>query len=91
MVMKANNMVETNEDKEVNMPPLKDADDVCVKYPVEGKTPMVRRTLNMHVKVDDLDNQSENIFHMRCHVHDKVSNLIIDGGSCTNVNSTELV
>ena len=29
--------------------------------------------------------------HTRCHIKDKVYNLIIDGGSCTNVASTLLV
>ena len=35
------------------MPPLEDADDVCVEFPIEGETLMVRRALNVHVKVDD--------------------------------------
>jgi hypothetical protein len=52
---------------------------------------VVRRALNMHVKVDDLEGQMENIFRIRCHVHNKVCSLIIDGGSFTNVASTELV
>jgi hypothetical protein len=52
---------------------------------------MVRRALDMHVKVDDLEGQWENIFHMICYVHNKVCSLIIEGGSCTNVASTKLV
>jgi hypothetical protein len=32
------------------------------------ETLVMMRALNMHVKVDDLENQMENIFHMRCHV-----------------------
>jgi hypothetical protein len=67
MIMKANNEVETNEeDEEEKMPPLKDADDVYVKYPVEGETLVVRRALDMHVKLDDLEGQRKNIFHMPC-------------------------
>jgi hypothetical protein len=54
MVMKANNEVETDEeDEEEKMPPLEDADDVYVEYLVEGETLVVRRTLNIHVKVND--------------------------------------
>ena len=54
MVMKANNEVETDEeDEEEKMPQLKDADDVYVEYLVEGETLVVRRTLNIHVKVND--------------------------------------
>ncbi|XP_073017830.1 uncharacterized protein [Primulina eburnea] len=36
-------------------------------------------------------NQRENLFHTRCFVNGKVCNLIIDGGSCTNVASLEMV
>jgi hypothetical protein len=32
---------------------LEDANDVCVEYPVEGEALVVRRELNMYVKVDD--------------------------------------
>jgi hypothetical protein len=35
------------------MPPLKVIDDVCLEYPVEGEALVVRREMNMHVKVDD--------------------------------------
>ena len=45
----------------------------------------------MYVKVDDLEGQRQNIFHTRCHDHNKVYNLIIDGGNCTNIASTKLV
>ena len=31
------------------------------------------------------------IFHSQCTIPDKVCNLIIDGGSCTNVASTILI
>jgi hypothetical protein len=56
MVMKTNNEVEIDgEDKEKKIPPLEDADDGCVKYLVKGEAFMVRRTLNIHVKVDDLE------------------------------------
>ena len=62
MVMKANNEVETDEeDEEEKMPPLEDADDVYVEYLVEGETLVVRRTLNIHVKVNDSKCQRENI------------------------------
>jgi hypothetical protein len=54
MIMKANNKVETNrKDKEEKMSPLKNVNDVYVEYLVERETLVVRRALNMHVKVDD--------------------------------------
>ena len=52
---------------------------------------MVRRAMNIHVKVDALEGQIENIFHTRCRVYNKVCSLIIDGGSFSNVASTKLV
>ena len=68
-----------------------DTNNICVEYLVEGEALVERRALDMHVKVDDLEGQWENIFHMICHVHNKVCSLIIEGGSCTNVASTKLV
>ena len=92
MVMKSNNEVETNrEDEEKKIPLLEDVDNVYVKCPVKGEALVVRRTLNMHIKVDDSEGQRENIFHTRCHVYYKVCSLIIDSGSCINVASTELM
>ena len=40
---------------------------------------------------EEVNEQRENIFQTRCQVKDRVCNMIIDGGSCTNVASTELV
>jgi hypothetical protein len=70
------------------MSSLKDVDDVCVKYPVGRETVVVKRALNMHVIVDDSERQRENIFHIICHVHNKVYSLIIDSHNCTNLAST---
>ena len=47
--------------------------------------------LNTHIKVDDVEQQRENIFYTRCRINNKVCSVIIDGGSCTNVASTILV
>ena len=81
--MKSNNKVETDrEDGEEKMQPLEGADDVCVKYLVEGEALVVRRALDMHIKVDDLEGQRENIFHTRYHFHNKVHSFIKDGSSC---------
>jgi hypothetical protein len=73
------------------MPPLKDTNDVYVEYLVEIETFVVMSALNIYVKVDDLEDQKENIFHTRCRVQNKVYSLIIDGGSCTNIASIELI
>ena len=48
--------------------------------------------INLHAKqILCDDNQREKLFHTRCLVKSKVCNVIIDGGSCCNIASTELV
>jgi hypothetical protein len=93
MIMRDNGEVMTeSEDDSDGMPKLVDAsDDDGVVYPVTGESLVARRALNTHIKVDDAEQQRENIFHTRCHVNNKVCSMIIDGGSCTNVASTILV
>jgi len=52
--MKYNNEVETDiKDEEKKMSPLEDVDDICVEFLVEGETLVMRRALDVHVKVDD--------------------------------------
>ena len=53
---------------EVKMLPLANANDECIKYPIEGEVLVMKRSLNMHVKLRGLEEQRENIFHTRCHV-----------------------
>ena len=51
---------------------------------------VARRGLSVQYKEDD-EMQRDNIFHTRCHVQNKVCSVIIDGESCTNVASTNMV
>jgi hypothetical protein len=61
--MKANNEVKTDgEDEREKMPPLEDVEDVYVEYLIKGDTLMLRRVLNMHVKMDDSE-LKRNISH----------------------------
>jgi hypothetical protein len=46
------------------MPPLKDASDL--KYVVGDKVLVIRRSLSVQTKEDDVEQQRENIFHTRC-------------------------
>ena len=71
-----------------SMPSLEDADDE--EYAVQGELMVARRGLSVQSKEDD-EMQRDNIFHTRCHVQNKVCNVIIDGGSCTNVTSATMV
>lgn len=51
---------------------------------------MVRRVLN--TIIDSESNfHRHNIFHIRCTIKDKVCKLIINGGSCENVISSQAV
>ena len=38
----------------------------CVEYLGEGEIFMVTRALNIHVKLDDLEDQRVSIFYTRC-------------------------
>ena len=91
MIARDNGEIKSTSESEEEMPPLEDASDDGVEYPVEGQALVTRRALSTQVKEDDVKQQRENIFHTRWHIHDKVCSLIIDGGSCTNVASTTLV
>jgi len=52
---------------------------------------VIRRSLSVQTKKDDVEQQRKNIFHTRCLINDKVYSMIIDSGSCTNVTSVTLV
>ncbi len=49
----------------------------------------MKRTLSVHATKEE--EQRENIFHTKCTILNNVCNVIIDGGSYTNVASTTLV
>ena len=86
-------IVSEESDVDEDMPPLMEDDEVDdgMAQPVCGENLVVRRTLNLQAKEEDNEVQRESIFHTRCFVNNKVCNVIIDSGSCTNVASTMLV
>ncbi|XP_073016269.1 uncharacterized protein [Primulina eburnea] len=75
-------------DDDDEMPALEDPDEEYEA--VVGEALVTRRIMSAQVKEEET-NQRENLFHTRCFVNGKVCNLIIDGGSCTNVASSEMV
>ena len=78
--------------KESKQPLGEEEEEEDVEYPVSGELLVTRRALSVQVKEEDDDMvQRDNIFHTRCFVREKVCNVVTDGGSCTNVASTELV
>ena len=91
MILRDDGEIETEgeDDDSDSMPPLEDASDI--EFVVEGEALIARRALNLQVKEEDNEVQRDNIFHTRCHVNNKVCNVIIDSGSCTNAASTLLV
>ncbi|XP_060961495.1 uncharacterized protein LOC133031812 [Cannabis sativa] len=92
MMINAQGELESEDEEEVDdddMPHLEYADDE--QNAVVGDLLVARRILNMQQVKEEEINQRENLFHTRCFVNNKVCNVIIDGGSCTNVASTYLV
>ena len=87
--MRDNGEIETDNESDCDsMPSLEDANDE--EYVVQGELMVARRALSVQAKEDD-EMQRDNVFHIRCHVQNKVCSVIIDGGSCTNVASTTMV
>uniref|UniRef100_A0A2N9EBM0 Tf2-1-like SH3-like domain-containing protein n=1 Tax=Fagus sylvatica TaxID=28930 RepID=A0A2N9EBM0_FAGSY len=82
MIMRDNGEVMTeSEDDSDGMPELVDAsDDDGMVYPVTGESLVARRALNTHIKVDDAEQQRENIFHTRCHVNNKYDRRVTHDG-----------
>ncbi|XP_024013377.1 uncharacterized protein LOC112087736 [Eutrema salsugineum] len=73
---------------EAQTEPLEEYGDI--EYPDTGELLVTRRTLSAMVEPSETI-QRENIFHTRCTIKGKVCNLLIDGGSCTNVASAHMV
>ena len=63
------------------MPPLEDSDGDELALPV-GESLVIRRTLQVQVKEDEINQQRKNIFPTRCYVQSKVCSLIIHSESC---------
>ena len=69
------------------MPHLEDTSDV--EY-ASGENLVVQRTLSLQIKNNEHGEQRENLFHTHCLIGNKLCNVIVDSGSCTNVASTLL-
>jgi hypothetical protein len=92
MMIRDNGDMESESDRSdcEGMPPLEDSDGNELALPV-GESLVIRRTLQVQVKEDEINQQRENIFRTRCYVQSKVCGLIIYSGSYVNVCSTTLV
>ncbi|CAA0843295.1 Unknown protein [Striga hermonthica] len=86
MILRENGVIESESEHESS-----DDEQAEETTPEHGELLVVRRALNMQIKVEEAEQQRENIFHTRCLVLGKVCVLIVDGGSCANVASCEMV
>jgi len=71
------------------MSPLEDFNDV--KHLVDEEALVIKRSLNIQIKKDDIEQYRENIFHTRCHINNKVCSMIINNENYVNVMSIILV
>ncbi|GKB55490.1 reverse transcriptase domain-containing protein [Tanacetum coccineum] len=73
-------------------PKLDEPGDELV-YPNRGEVLVIQRVLNVAISksVDDNSWLRNNIFRTKCTSKGKICDLIIDGGSCENVESTYMV
>ncbi|KAF8100832.1 hypothetical protein N665_0215s0009 [Sinapis alba] len=78
-----------SEDERENMNQVNQQEEY-EEEPIRGKLLVARRTLNLQTKNEELE-QRENLFYTRCLVQEKVCSLIVDGGSCANVDMTMVV
>ena len=65
-------------------------EDEEITYEDQGESLVIRRSLNSMQAQEDSWLRS-NIFHTKCTSQGKVCNVIIDGGSCENVVSNDMV
>lgn len=78
---------EENNEVSEHEPSFDQEDEIEFEY---GESLICKRILHAHPASCE-DNQRENLFHTRCLAKGKVCNMIIDGGSCCNIASTELI
>ena len=94
MVINALGQYESESETEENDPTLAIEDDLGednneIEYE-QGEVLICKRALSVQTELVE-DNQRDNLFHSRCVIKDKVCDVIIDGGSCCNIASSELV
>jgi hypothetical protein len=79
MTLKDHDEIESESDrsKEDEKPPLKGYNDEDVEYLVEGESLVIRSAFKVQIKEYDVEQQRKNIFHTRCHIHNKVYSMII--------------
>jgi len=78
MTIKEHRDIELKSDKSKKdeMPPWEDYNNV--EYLVDEEALVIKRTLNVQIKKDDIKQQREKIFHTKYHINNKTYSMIID-------------
>ena len=90
MIIRDDGEVESacKDDLEV-MSKIDDCSDV--EYDVQRESLIIRRYLSVQICKEDVEQQKENLFHIRCYIDNKICSMIIDNSSCINIASSTLV
>lgn len=91
MIVLENSDMKSDTSSKDEMPPLKNYFNVEVGDPMHGDLLMKRKYLCMQPKEDDDEEQFKHIFHIKCHMKDKVCIMINDNDIFTNVASILLM
>ncbi|KAL2471229.1 Uncharacterized protein Adt_39365 [Abeliophyllum distichum] len=71
MILHDNGEVVSEVESENDSDEMPELEDIGVEYPVEGEALVARRALNAQIKIPDMEQQRENIFHTRCYINNK--------------------
>lgn len=88
-------LVEEESDKEMNQNSFEivehSSEDDEIIYADHEEFLMLQKSLGVHQEEENDDWLWNNIFQTKCTSHDKLCNVIVDGGSFENVVSTKIV
>ncbi|KAA0059666.1 Transposon Ty3-I Gag-Pol polyprotein [Cucumis melo var. makuwa] len=89
-----NGMIDSEDECEENDAQLEEEYETLVddEYIEEGSSIslITRRVLNVKIKEEKIEDQRENLFHTRCLIKGSPCSLVIDNGSCTNVEFNDM-
>ncbi|KAA0057648.1 putative polyprotein [Cucumis melo var. makuwa] len=89
-----NGMIDSEDECEENDAQLEEEYETPVddEYIEEGSSIslITRRVLNVKIKEEKIEDQRENLFHTRCLIKGSPCSLVIDNGSCTNVEFNDM-
>ena len=91
MITLENGEIQSEEEDNVDMPPLEECTDEDEEILADqGQALVVLRALHAHIHEDGDEVQRENIFYTKCTVQERVCGMIIDSGSFYMVDKLAL-